>query len=122
MNKISVGSPSARAHHLPNMKEYTLGRNPLSAENVRKSSETNQLIFSISEYTLETNSMNVMSVGTVLAKDYPCLIIRELIMERNPMNVLTAGRPEETTLLSKVFRTQTGENLYRFKECERDFS
>ena len=82
MNVMNVEKLSVIVHTSLDIREFTLGRNPMSVMSAGKPSDGAHISLAIKEATLGRSPTNAMSVGGPLVRSRASLNIRESILEK----------------------------------------
>lgn len=86
-----VGRHSEEVHTLPSIRELMLGKSLIDIMNVEELSLPTQLLH-IKGFTLEKNPVHTVNVGKASWKTHPLLNISKFILERNPVNVMNVEK------------------------------
>ncbi|CAO2627153.1 Zinc finger protein 781 [Lemmus lemmus] len=88
-----VGNPSASAHSLPLISEFTREKSLMNVRCVVKRLHRRLTLHNTRKPTQERNHMNVRSVARPLARRLTSFSIRGFIPGRSPISVWSVGRP-----------------------------
>ena len=93
MSVGNVGNPSASAHSLPLISEFTREKSLMNVRCVVKRLRRRLTLHNIRKLTRERNHMNVRSVARPSARRLTSFSIRGFTPERSPISVWSVGKP-----------------------------